>query len=191
MEIEVLHFRCPGLEDGGRFPLDYTGRGKDLSPEITLENLSPRAKTLAVTLEDLSHPIVGISSALLRFRPEAKTSPAPLVPPLPTRSASLGSRGDPGGFTHWVMWNFPARKVIPGGIPQRDRLESGVAQGIAYGLHRYAGPNPPICTCHSYRLTVYALDCVLGLSSNARKKHFLQAAEGHILQRGSLTAKFG
>lgn len=153
MEIETLLFHCPGLEDGGRFPLDYTGRGKDLSPEIVLENLSPRVKTLAVTLEDLSHPMKG--------------------------------------FTHWVMWNFPARKVIPGGIPQRDRLESGVAQGIAYGLHRYAGPNPPICTCHSYRLTVYALDCVLGLSSNARKKHFLQAAEGHILQRGSLTAKFG
>ena len=127
MEIEILRFRCPGLEDGGRFPLDNTGRGKDLSPEITLENLSPQVKTLAVTLEDLSHPMKG--------------------------------------FTHWVMWNFPARKVIPGGIPQRDRLESGVVQGMAY--------------------------CVLGLSSNARKKHFLKAAEGHILQQGSLTAIFG
>ena len=95
------------------------------------------------------------------------------------------------GFTHWVMWNFPARKVIPGGIPQRDRLESGVVQGMAYGLHRYAGPKPPIWACHRYRLTVYALDCVLGLSSNARKKHFLKAAEGHILQQGSLTAIFG
>lgn len=191
MEIEILRFHCPGLEDGGRFPLDNTGRGKDLSPEIALENLSPRARTLAVTLEDLSHPIVGISSALLRFRPEAKTSPAPLVPPPPTRSASLGSRGDPGGFTHWVMWNFPARKVIPGGIPQRDRLESGVVQGMAYGIHRYAGPKPPVWACHRYRLTVYALDCILGLSANARKKHFLKAAEGHILQRGSLTAIFG
>ena len=107
MEIEILRFRCPGLEDGGRFPLENTGRGKDLSPEIVLENLSPQAKTLAVTLEDMSHPIKG--------------------------------------FTHWVMWNFP----------------------------------------------VYALDCVLGLSSNARKKHFLKAAEGHILQKGSLAAKFG
>ena len=100
MEIEILRFRCPGLEDGGRFPLENTGRGKDLSPEIVLENLSPQAKTLAVTLEDMSHPIKG--------------------------------------FTHWVMWNFPARPVIPGGIPQRDRLESGVVQGLAYGVHRYA-----------------------------------------------------
>lgn len=153
MEIETLRFHCPGLTDGGRFPLDNTGRGKDLSPEMVLENLSPRARTLAVTLEDMSHPIKG--------------------------------------FTHWVMWNFPARPVIPGGIPQRDRLESGVVQGLAYGVHRYAGPKPPIWARHRYRLTVYALDCVLGLSSNARKKHFLKAAEGHILQKGSLTAEFG
>lgn len=41
MEIETLHFHCPGLTDGGRFPLDNTGRGKDLSPEMVLENLSP------------------------------------------------------------------------------------------------------------------------------------------------------
>ena len=153
MEMETLRFRCPGLEDGGRFPLEYSGRGKNLSPEIVLENLSPRARTLAVTLEDLNHPVKG--------------------------------------FTHWVMWNFPARKVIPGGIPKYDRLECGAAQGIAYGIHRYAGPNPPIWARHRYRLTVYALDCVLGLSSSSRKKQFLKAAEGHILQRGSLTADFG
>lgn len=153
MEIEILRFHCPGLEDGGRFPLDNTGRGRDVSPEIVLENLSPRARTLAVTLEDLSHPVKG--------------------------------------FTHWVMWNFPARPVIPGGIPKYERLECGAAQGVAYGVHRYAGPKPPIWARHRYRLTVYALDCVLGLSCNARKKRFLQAAEGHILQKGSLTAEFG
>lgn len=153
MEIENLCFRCPGLEDGGRFPLEYSGRGKNLSPEIVLENLSPQARTLAVTLEDLSHPIKD--------------------------------------FTHWVMWNFPARESIPGGVPPRDRLECGAVQGIAYGVHRYAGPNPSFRAVHSYRLTVYALDCFLGLSSNTRKKRFLKAAEGHILQKGSLTAKFG
>ena len=88
MEIEVLRFHCPGLTDGGWFPLDYTGRGKDLSPEIVLVNLSPQAKTLAVTLEDMSHPMKG--------------------------------------FTHWVMWNFPARNVIPKGLPKRERLENGI-----------------------------------------------------------------
>ena len=153
MEIETLRFQCPGLEDGGEFPREYTGRGPDLSPKITLENLSPDVKTLAVTLEDLSHPIKG--------------------------------------FTHWVMWNFPARTVIPGRLPKRERLECGAVQGVAYGMHRYAGPKPPPFTRHDYRLTVYGLDCALGLGAHARKKHFLEEAEGHILQQGSLTARFG
>ena len=151
--IETLCFHCPGLEDGGRFPRDLTGRGKDLSPEIILENLSPEAKTLAVTLEDLSHPIKG--------------------------------------FTHWVMWDYPARESIPGRLPKRERLECGAVQGMAYGMHRYAGPKPPPFARHDYRLTVYALDCALGLGANARKRQFLKAAEGHILQSGGLTASYG
>ncbi len=152
-EIAALRLRCPGLEDGGRFPRDNTGRGKDLSPEIVLENLSPQAKTLAVTLEDLSHPMKG--------------------------------------FTHWVMWNFPVRQAIPGGLPRRERLECGAVQGAAYGMHRYAGPKPPVWACHRYRLTVYALDCALDLGAHARKRQFLKAAEGHILQKGTLTADYG
>ena len=58
--MELLHIRCPGIEDG-KFLLDHTGRGRDLSPELLLENLSPEAVTLAVTLEDLSHPIKGFT----------------------------------------------------------------------------------------------------------------------------------
>lgn len=190
MNSNALRIVCPGLEDGGVFPPDHTGRGRDLSPEIRLEGLSPDAKTLAVVLEDLSHPIVGISSALLRFRPAAKTAPTPLSPPLPTRTASLNSRGDPGGFTHWVLWNYPAGPVIPGGLPKGKRLENGALQGTAYGLHRYAGPKPPPFSRHRYRLTVCALDCVLELPPSARKKDLLKAAQGHILQSGSLTARF-
>ena len=152
MEIEILRFHCPGLEDGGRFPRENTGRGKDLSPEIVLENLSPRARTLAVTLEDMSHPIKG--------------------------------------FTHWVIWNLPAADRIPGAIPAGGTVPGGGAQGVAYGLHRYAGPKPPKGRTHTYRFTVYALDRALDLHSRARKKTFLRAAEGHILQSGNILGEF-
>ena len=57
MKAEILNFKCVGLSDGGKFPIEYTGRGQDTSPKFILENLSPEAKTLAVVLEDLSHPI--------------------------------------------------------------------------------------------------------------------------------------
>ena len=55
--MEQLKFSLPDFTNGDTFPIDYTGRGKDISPEIKIENLSERAKTLAVTLEDISHPI--------------------------------------------------------------------------------------------------------------------------------------
>lgn len=40
MEETILNIRCPGIENG-RFLPDHTGWGKDLSPELILENLSP------------------------------------------------------------------------------------------------------------------------------------------------------
>ncbi len=149
--MELLHIRCPGIEDG-KFLLDHTGRGRDLSPELLLENLSPEAVTLAVTLEDLSHPIKG--------------------------------------FTHWLVWNLPASGRIPGAIPAGRTVSGGGVQGVAYGLHRYAGPKPPKGRTHTYRFTVYALDCALDLSSSARKKAFLRKAEEHILQKGSISGEF-
>lgn len=150
--MKSLTFTCPGLTDGSTFPLALTGRGQDLSPEFLLQDLSPEARTLAVTLEDTSHPIKG--------------------------------------FTHWLLWNFPAADRIPGGLPAGKALSGQGQQGVAYGLHRYAGPKPPRGRSHTYRLTVYALDCVLPLGPRTTRRGFLRHARGHILQMGSLTAHF-
>lgn len=149
--MKSLEICCPGIQNVKFLP-DHTGRGRDLSPELALENLSPEAVTLAVTLEDLSHPIKG--------------------------------------FTHWVIWNLPAADRIPGAIPAGRTVSGGGVQGVAYGLHRYAGPKPPRHTRHTYRFTVYALNCALDLSSSARKKAFLRKAEEHILQKGSISGEF-
>ncbi len=149
--MELLNARCPGIKNGKFLP-DHTGRGRDLSPELILENLSPEAASLAVTLEDMSHPIKN--------------------------------------FTHWVIWNLPVSDRIPGAIPAGKTMPGGGVQGVAYGLHRYAGPKPPRGRSHIYRFTVYALDCSLDLGGGARKKTFLRAAEGHILQQGSVSGEF-
>ena len=53
MENNVLEFECVGLNNGGKFPIENTGRGKDISPEFIIQNLSTRAVTLMITLEDL------------------------------------------------------------------------------------------------------------------------------------------
>lgn len=52
-----LWIACPALGQDGIFPLAHTGRGADISPEFRLKNLSKQAQTLAITLEDLTHPI--------------------------------------------------------------------------------------------------------------------------------------
>lgn len=53
----MLEFECMGIRDGGKFVVESTGRGKDISPEFLIKNLSPHVSTLVITLEDLSHPV--------------------------------------------------------------------------------------------------------------------------------------
>ena len=55
--MDILIFECKNMKDGGKFPIVNTGRGQDISPEFLIKNLSPYAKTLAITLEDIKHPL--------------------------------------------------------------------------------------------------------------------------------------
>lgn len=96
----------------------------------------------------------------------------------------------PGGYSHWVIWNLPARDQIPGGIPAGAQLPSGARQGMGYGRNRYAGPKPPGHASHKYRFTVYALDDRLDLPEKAKRKDFLRAAKGHVLQTATLDGIF-
>ena len=80
------------------------------------------------------------------------------------------------------MGKIPAGANVPG--------MSGVRQGIGYGLHKYAGPKPPRGKTHTYRFTVYTLDCKIELSAHSTKRAFLKEAESHILQKGSIIGRF-
>ena len=154
MAATILEFDMTGMKNGGKIPVENTGRGQDISPEFLLKNLSPAAKTLAVTLEDLTHPIKN--------------------------------------FTHWAIWNIPAADKISKGIRAGKYVpELGNAcQGIAYGLHRYAGPKPPKGKKHTYRFSIYVLDSAIDLGPNSRKKDFMKKAGNHILQTGSILGEF-
>lgn len=55
--MEQLQVKCKGFEEGDWIPIRYTGRGEDLSPELELIGIAPGAKSIAITLEDASHPI--------------------------------------------------------------------------------------------------------------------------------------
>lgn len=147
IESETLKILSFGTDESGRFNKDITGRGYDHSPEIILEGRNAEGVSMAVTLEDITHPLFG-------------------------------------SMTHWLIWNIDPKDKIPGSIPPGKEVTSLSAyQGIAYGWHRYRGPKPPRGRTHTYRFTVYVLDTRLDLSPNSRHKNFLQAIDGHVLQR--------
>ena len=55
--MDTLSFECKGMKGGEKFPKVNTGRGQDISPEFLIKNLSQCAKTLAIILEDIKHPL--------------------------------------------------------------------------------------------------------------------------------------
>lgn len=73
---QELIFRCDTVDESGRFLIDHTGYGQNLSPKFMLENLSPAAKALAITPEDLSHPIKGFTHWVIRNIPAADKVPS-------------------------------------------------------------------------------------------------------------------
>ena len=148
--METLEIVCGGISSDGRFLMEHTGRGEDISPEFVIKELSPNAKSLIITLEDMSHPIKR--------------------------------------FTHWIIWNIPAAKVIPKAIPRGKTVPGlgNAVQGVAYGYHRYAGPKPPSGKTHKYCFTVYALDGFLDLKPSSSKRKVLEAAKDHIIQKGEV-----
>jgi Raf kinase inhibitor-like YbhB/YbcL family protein len=100
-----------------------------------------------------------------------------------------------GIYNHWVIWNIPASfSEIPEGIPREEIVSSlgNAVQGKSEygGKHYYRGPLPPFGS-HDYIFKVFVLDKALDLEGDAGKAELQKAMEGHILQYGELTGRFG
>ena len=55
--METLHVFSPSFKAGGLIPIRHTGYGDDVSPALQIEGLSTNAVSIAVLLNDMSHPI--------------------------------------------------------------------------------------------------------------------------------------
>lgn len=80
MKIDRLDIKCMGMGDGEKFPLENTGRGKDVSPGFVINNLSPQAKSLIITLEDMSHPIKNFTHWVIWNIPAMDKIPEGILP---------------------------------------------------------------------------------------------------------------
>ena len=91
-------------------------------------------------------------------------------------------------FNHWVAWNIPCTDIIPGALSKGEVLDEPIhiEQGIGYGKHVYRGPKPPFNGKHRYRFQVYALDTMIQLKTNSKKKDLNRFMDGHILAVGEI-----
>lgn len=91
MRVEMLRFECVGMKDGDKFPIAHTGRGENISPEFRIGNLSLDARTLMITLEDLSHPIRNFTHWVIWNIPAVEVVPG-AIPAGKTVPALCGAR---------------------------------------------------------------------------------------------------
>lgn len=55
--MRTLNIKSNAFEEGGWIPLRYTARGENLSPDFEIEGIDSKARSIAITLDDASHPI--------------------------------------------------------------------------------------------------------------------------------------
>lgn len=88
-------------------------------------------------------------------------------------------------WDHWVVWNIdPTTVEFPEG-----RTTSG-KQGLNdFDEPGWGGPNPPDDT-HEYRFILYAIDTVLDLPQESKKKQVYDSIKGHVIDKAELHGKY-
>lgn len=52
-----LTVTSPAFQDNSVMPIQFTGRGEDISPELRLSEIDENAKSIAIIMDDMGHPI--------------------------------------------------------------------------------------------------------------------------------------
>jgi Raf kinase inhibitor-like YbhB/YbcL family protein len=84
-----------------------------------------------------------------------------------------------GIWVHWLVWNIPVTHHL------KENLVHGIEGMNDFHQHHYGGPCPPSGT-HRYFFKVYALDALIELSADAKKKELEEAISDHIIGFGEL-----
>lgn len=117
-------------------------------------------------------------------------SPPFVISNVPKEAKSLALIMDdpdaPGGtWAHWLKWNIP-----PNTTELREDEEPDGRTGVSSsGTMAYHGPCP-IDGVHHYVFKLFALDEELELENGATRSELLDAMEGHILDKSTLTGLY-
>lgn len=89
-------------------------------------------------------------------------------------------------LTHWLLWNVtPDVKEIETGIKPVGSVEGN----NDFGQSSYDGPCPPQ-GIHHYYFHVYALDNILSLTVDSKRKDVDKIMTGHVIATGELMGTY-
>jgi Raf kinase inhibitor-like YbhB/YbcL family protein len=71
-----LIVKTPAFAHEGLIPIEYTGYGADVSPELQLQNIAENAKSIAIVMNDMGHPIPGYNHWIIWNVSVMETIPA-------------------------------------------------------------------------------------------------------------------
>ncbi len=66
----------PAFENEGLIPIENTGYGADISPALRLRGIDERAKSIAIIMDDMGHPIPAFNHWVIWNIPVMETIPA-------------------------------------------------------------------------------------------------------------------
>src|SRR5438132_3974310 len=91
-----------------------------------------------------------------------------------------------GLFTHWLVWNIDPKtsEIAEASVPN-----GGVQGTNDFPGSGYDGPQPPSGT-HRYYFKIFALDRVLDLKSDAKRREVDAAMRGHVIGQGELMGRY-
>lgn len=72
---QKLTITSPAFENEAKIPIEYTGYGADISPELHLSAIHAAAKSIAVVMDDLNHPIPGYNHWIIWNLPMMQVIP--------------------------------------------------------------------------------------------------------------------
>ncbi len=159
--MDTLTIKSPSFEDNGFMPKKHTGFGEDVSPAFNLFNLSDKAVSLAIIMDDLDIPFISAYNHWLLWN----------IPPMEEIPENIpygtGTRTGAGTLGNAVQ-----------GIGYGKHRYRGPKQPVF------------IRNTHRYVFNFYVLDCYFELDCNSTKKELLAKMQGHVLQQGSITGKY-
>lgn len=71
----TLSVTSPAFQNGGLIPIQYTGYGADISPELQLSEIDGGAKSVVIIMDDMKHPIPAYNHWIIWNIPVMTTIP--------------------------------------------------------------------------------------------------------------------